>query len=101
MLFVRRRAWMKMGDIGSNGKINTKLAPVHRIVVVLSDSFAYFTGGYADNWIVIAVVVRKATKKLTAENAFFEILFLPVEGFLDDMAEEGGVSLALHEEGTG
>jgi len=74
---------------------------VHRIVVVLSDSLAYLPGGYADDRVVIAVIVRGAAEKLAAEDSLFEIVFLSVESFLDDVSEEWGVSLALREEGTG
>jgi len=100
MLFIYRRTGVKMGNVGANGKIDPKFVPVHRIVVVLSDSLAHFTGDYADNRIIVAVVVRSPAEKLAAENSFFETILLSVERFADDMPEKWGISFTLAEEGT-
>jgi hypothetical protein len=98
MLFVPRRTGVKVDNVCPNGKFDAKLIPVQGIVVVLSDSPAHLAGGYADDRIVVAVVVRSPAEEFAPEHSFFETIFLSVEGFLNDMAKEWCVSLALSEE---
>jgi hypothetical protein len=100
MLFIRRRTGVKLGDVSPKRQIDAKLVPVHRIVVVLSDSLTHLAGGYADDRIIVAVVVWSPAEEFAAEDALFETIFLSVEGFLNDMPEKWGVSLALSEERT-
>jgi hypothetical protein len=100
MLFIHRWTGVKLGDVSPNGKVDPKLVAVRRIVVILCDSPAYLAGGYADDRIIIAVVVRGPAEEFAAENSFLETIFLSAECFLDDMPEEWCVSLALREERT-
>jgi hypothetical protein len=74
---------MKLGDVSPNGKIDAKLIAVRRVVIVLSDSLPNLAGGYADDRIIIAVVVWWPAKEFAAENSFFETILLSVERFLD------------------
>jgi hypothetical protein len=87
MLFIHRRTGIKMGNVCPNGKFDAKLVPVQRIVVVLCNSLTYLAGSYADDRIIVAVVVWSPAEEFAPEHSFFETIFLSVERFLDDMPE--------------
>jgi hypothetical protein len=100
MFFIRCWAGVKMGNVRPNGKLDPKLVAVRRIVVVLSDTLTHFAGGYADDRIIIAVVIWSPAEEFAPEHSFFETIFVSVEGLLNDMPEKWGISLALSEERT-
>jgi hypothetical protein len=92
----RRRA--KLGYVIPGREVNPKLVLVSRIVVVLSNSFAYLPGSYADYWIVTAVGSREPPENLDPEGSLFEGIFLPLKRLLDDIPEEWRISFALTEQ---
>jgi len=71
---------------------------VSGVVVVLRETLADFTGGDADDGVGVRVVGRGTVEDFDGNRALFDLLGLPIERLLDDVAQEGRVSLALEEE---
>jgi len=71
-----------------------------RVVVILGEAFADFTGGDANDRVGIGVVAGRAAEDIHADGSFFDLVGVAFEGLFHHETEEGRVALALEEEGV-
>jgi hypothetical protein len=81
---------MSLRYIGSGWQAESKFAIVPRFDIVLSEPFSNFSGGAANDRILIGVVVRLPVKNIDAESTFLQAVEAALHSRLDDMPKKTG-----------
>jgi hypothetical protein len=64
------------------------------LVIVEQEPLSDFAGSVPNNSVGVCVVSRRPIKNLDAQSPLFQEIRLAVQGVLDNVLEQGGVSFA-------
>jgi hypothetical protein len=95
---VRR---LESGGVRAQRQIDAGFRIVTGLLIVLGEALSNFGGGGPDDGIEIGIVVGVAAKDLNSQGTFLEFSGMSIQRALHDVAQEGGISLAVFEERVG